>query len=158
MALGLFACGGHETPPPPDTREALQWVEVEEHAGGDPAWRLRAREIVRRGDTLWVYPVTLVFLEKGDTLSFLQADSGWVLEGSGHMEALGRVRVTTPNDTIHTRELRYDPRTRRIRSTVPSRILQTDRVIESQGGFDTDPSLQDIRFLGPVRIQSREEP
>ncbi len=158
LVLGMLfvGCGGEETPPPPDTREALQGVEVEEHAGGSPAWRLRAREVVRRGDTLWLYPVTLAFLEQGDTVSFLRADSGWVLEASGRMTALGSVQVRTSTDTIFTRELAYDPARRRITSTAPSRILQPDRVIWSEGGFDTDPALEDIRFTGPVRIRSRE--
>ena len=157
LTLGVLrlACSGEETPPPPDTREALQGVEVEEHAGGDPAWRLRAKEVIRRGDTLWLYPVTLAFLERGDTVSFLRADSGWVLEASGRMTALGSVMVRTETDTIFTRELSYDPFRKRIVSTAPSRILQPDRVIRSEGGFDTDPALEDIRFTGPVKIQSR---
>jgi len=155
LGLLLCACGGGETPPPPDTRETLQGVEVEEHAGGDPAWRLRTREVIRRGDTLWLYPVHLAFLERGDTVSFLRADSGWVLEASGRMTALGSVMVRTETDTIFTRELSYDPTRKRIISTAPSRIHQPDRVIQSERGFNTDPALKDIRFAGPVKVKSR---
>ncbi len=151
-----WGCGEPPPPPPPEAGEALRWVEVEERAGGFPAWRLRARTILRRGETLWVYPVELAFLDRRDTLSFLTADSGWVLESSGWMTALGNVRVVTREDTIHTEKIVYDPRKRVIRSPVYARIAQRDRVVESSSGFETDPALKNIRFPGPVRVEGRE--
>lgn len=150
-----MGCGKQEAPPPPQAQEALQWVEVEERAGGLPAWKLRARSVLRRGETLWVYPVELAFLDPHqDTLSYLTADSGWALE-NGKMTALGNVRVVTREDTVDTQELTYDPHDRVIRSRVPSRIVQKGRIVRSSKGFVTDPGLNHIQFLGPVEIQGR---
>lgn len=136
--------------------DALYGVTVRERRPGAPAWILRAKEMQFRGDTLRVHPVRLWFLSpKGDTLSRLRADSGWVLERSSEMEALGAVVVESETDTLYTSRLAWDPRRRRIVSTVPVEVRRPVDVVHARGGLEATPDLTEVRFLGEVQVEKR---
>lgn len=159
--LGLlwWSCSSppKEEPTPPQQGDALYGVTVRERRPGAPAWILRAKEMQFRGDTLRVHPVRLWFLSpRGDTLSRLRADSGWVLERSGEMEALGKVVVEAESDTLYTSQLAWDPRIRKIVSHAPIRVHRPEDVVHAREGLQATPDLSEVRFLGEVRVEKRE--
>ncbi len=158
LGMFLLGCGSRsrEEPTPPEQGDALFGVEVKERRPGAPAWILRARTMRFEGDTLRVQPVRIWFLSpEGDTLSRLQADSGWVLERSSEMEALGSVVVVSETDTLYTSQLAWDPRRRRIVSTVPVEVRRPADVVHARRGLEATPDLSEVRFLGEVRVEKR---
>ncbi len=150
----LVACGQSQEPgttenPPP--KEELQTVQIVETRWGRPQWTLNADRILLGSDTTRVYPVRLTFYdEEGRVSSHLVADSGWVLEKTRDLIAMGNVVVVTQDSTrLVTSSLRWDNKQRKIETDQEVTIYKKGRVLKGKG-LVSDAALERIEIEGQV--------
>ncbi len=158
--LLLGACG--QTQEPAETqseppKEEIQSVQIVETRWGKPQWTLDADRIVLGAETTRVYPVRLTFYdEEGAVSSHLVADSGWVMEKTRDLVAMGQVTVITEDSTrLETSILRWDNRERKILTDQEVTIYRKDRILKGKG-LVSDAGLEKIEIGG--RVIGHEEP
>lgn len=105
------------------------------------------------GDTIQV----TFFDDSGKYVSMLTARTGEMVQGTQEMTARGDVFVRSPDATIRTEELHYDPARNLIRSDEPTEINQGGNVIRGRRGVESDPGLKEIKIRGGSAVL-RSEP
>lgn len=105
------------------------------------------------GDTIQV----TFYDDSGKYVSMLTARTGEMVQGTQEMTARGDVFVRSPDATIRTEELHYDPARNIIRSDEPTEINQGGNVIRGRRGVESDPGLKEIKIRGGSAVL-RSEP
>lgn len=170
LVAGLAACGKEEAPartaplpsgpegyPPPD-----QVVEDGQHVITIDG----VRKAVLVAEQLYFYDdlgkvvgdtVEVTFYDpQGEYQSTLTANSGELLEATQDMVARGNVMVRSPDSSIRSEELRYDPAQNQVSTEAQTEIVQQGNVIRGRG-VTADPGLKNIRIRGGSAVL-RSEP
>jgi len=160
LSAAVSGCGRREesNAVPPSGSMPDQQVErfsLTETVGGKKSWTLYAdrADVYSSEGYSDIFGVKIDFYgEDGRVKSVLTAERGRVLEKTKDLEAFGDVRVETSEGvTLEADSLRWDNRASRITSDSYVRLTRGNELLTGYG-FDSDPSLSDIRVLRNVKV------
>lgn len=150
----LVGCGNDQRiqPGPVDgapTPAVIQGFSMMETAMGQAVYELKAtvayvdptRPLIQGAhiDMVW-------FNQKGERVSRLTADKGWLETNSNNMRAMGHVLVrATSGSTLETETLQWDQQSQIIKTDDEVRILQRNNLLTGKG-MRSDPGLDRIEI------------
>lgn len=149
----LFNCEKDSEFKIPESDERITTFTISEAHRDLIKWELKGESAINRGDTIIIYNFLLKFYDMDGTISsILKADSGYIVEETNDLKALGNVVVESNDSTIlWTDELNWIENEQKIQTESFLRYKKGDKIYTGVG-MEADPDLKYIiiknKFIG----------
>lgn len=142
----------------PDFHEEIKDFRLTEMSGDLLKWELSGNRAVSRRDTIIVYEVNLTFFNnEGNVSSTLRSDSGFVIEKTNDLTALGDIVIKTADSvTLWTQKLNWIEEEEKITTDREVRYKKDGKLYRGTG-MESDPDLKHIKIKKNFRGEGEFE-
>lgn len=143
--LCIINCERDEKFEIPPVKEKVIAFTLSHTQGSILTWKLKGERAIERGDTIIIYKVEINFFgDDGEITSILTADSGYVLNKTNDLKALGNIQVESMDSTIlWTDELNWIEKEQKIITQEIVKYKKGDKLYRGKG-MKADPDLKHI--------------